>query len=179
MITGACCDTMARQLRHECSDHPVLTDCPDVVVILGPDGEIRMPVRDGGSSFIVAAFCPWCGTQLKSPLNADHQRWHADSEVLSQIGRSLFGQEPSSTVRIPSDLAKVAVEAWERDDGDEQPLRGSPIEERDRGNAAALALIGLAIAEGGHSSSGYISVELSAWQVGTALAAADRRNLLL
>lgn len=169
---------MASQLMHECSDHLVLADCPDVIVILGPDGQFRMPIRDGGSSFSIASFCPWCGTELNSRGNANLQRWGSDSDVLSEIGRSLFDEDPTSTVHIPSHLAKAAVDAWERDDHDEQHCR-SPTEERLRHDAAALALIGLAITERGRAGSGTVSVEISAWQVGTALDAADRRNLLL
>lgn len=179
MDTPGCCNMMVSQLGYECSVHPSLTDCPDVVVVRSPTGQIRMPIRDGGSSFFEASFCPWCGTSLNSSVGADQRQWSSDSEVLAQIGRRLFEKEPTSTVLIPTDLANAAVAAWERNDTHEQPLRRSPRDEEDRQDAAALALIGLAITERGKAKPGHVSVEVSAWQIGTALDAADRRNLLL
>ena len=137
-----------------------------------------MPIRDGGSSFFIANFCPWCGTRLTTPASADHRWWSSDSDVLARIGSSLDEKDPSLTVLIPTHLADAAVQAWERDDIDEQPLSRSPNEERERHDAAALALIGLAITERGTPNVGGVSVEVSAWQIGTALDAADRRNLL-
>lgn len=67
MTVDACCDIMTGQLALACPDHADLADCPDAIVVQGPRGDYRMPIRDGGSSFILANFCPWCGGHLAQP----------------------------------------------------------------------------------------------------------------
>lgn len=55
----SCCDMMKEQLESKCEKHPRKTDCPDVVVIETSKG-LALPIRDGGDSFLVINFCPWC-----------------------------------------------------------------------------------------------------------------------
>lgn len=62
--TDACCDVMRGQVELECPDHTDPVDCPDAVVVRSMKGDFRFPIRDGGSSFIGANFCPWCGRRL-------------------------------------------------------------------------------------------------------------------
>lgn len=38
-------------------------ECPDCILISSGDG-YGIPIHDGGSSFIVIKFCPWCGSAL-------------------------------------------------------------------------------------------------------------------
>lgn len=104
---------------------------------------------------------------------------HGEAQLLAEIGRCLFGQNLRVTVRLPAPLAAGAVAGWERDDIDEVAGDESPAERSIRHQAGALALIGLSIKERGTSDSGdEVTVELDAWQIGTALDAADQRDML-
>lgn len=64
MMFDACCKMMNRQLNMSCSEHDNLADCPDAIIVVGRNGEYRLPIHDGGSSSFVAHFCPWCGSDL-------------------------------------------------------------------------------------------------------------------
>jgi hypothetical protein len=82
------------------------------------------------------------------------------------------------TIRLPKHLADQARAAWQREEDDES-TEGETTEERtDRHRAGTLALIGLAIAEGGNDEGDDVVVDLSAWFVGLALEAADEEGLL-
>ena len=61
--TRACCSTMAGQLAHKCTKHEP-QDCPDVVILKYGKG-YGLPIKDGGSSFMLINFCPFCGTKLR------------------------------------------------------------------------------------------------------------------
>lgn len=63
-LTGHCCSMMRDQSTLDCEqhhDHPI--DCPDVLVLHGPQGP-GLPIRDGGSSWVAIRYCPWCATDL-------------------------------------------------------------------------------------------------------------------
>lgn len=63
-LTGHCCPMMRDQSTLDCEqhhDHPI--DCPDVLVLHGPQGP-GLPIRDGGSSWVAIRYCPWCATDL-------------------------------------------------------------------------------------------------------------------
>jgi hypothetical protein len=55
-----CCEALARVLA-PCSQHPDPFDCSDAVIVSLSDGRIGMPIRDGGRSCFLIAFCPFCG----------------------------------------------------------------------------------------------------------------------
>jgi hypothetical protein len=178
MAFDVCCEVMAGQLALTCSDHPDIADCPDAVVIRSPSGEFQFPIRDGGTSFIRASFCPWCGSRLLPPEDGqDRAQWEADAVVLAQIGAQLFRERLSVEVEIPLDLATSATAAWERDDSDTvgTETRAQAVE---RHRAAALALIGLAISERGTATEDAISVSLDPWLIGPALDTADEMGLI-
>jgi hypothetical protein len=112
-------------------------------------------------------------------IEDDYTQWAQDGEVLAQIGRSLFPQRRTVSVRIPRDLAAAAVEGWERDDsGGNLPSPESPEQSATRDRGASLALIGLASQQGGVEDGGEVVVDLDAWFVGNALNAADQDDLL-
>lgn len=58
-----CCSFMEEKLKQECVDHDKF-ECPDVVVIRSESGGFGIPIHDGGESYIVISFCPWCGKEL-------------------------------------------------------------------------------------------------------------------
>lgn len=109
---------------------------------------------------------------------ANYVEWAHDAEVLARIGWQLSGQPMRIAVRLSRDLADQAVAAWQRDD-DEGPLPpGRPEQRAIRRKAATLALIGLAIENGGRTESSDVIVALDAWHVGDAYNAADDAGLL-
>jgi hypothetical protein len=101
-----------------------------------------------------------------------------DAEVLGQIGQALFPQDTKLTVRLPRDLADLAVAAWLRDET-EPPAPESAERRVLRQRAAYLALIGLSVANTGRPEGDEVVCELDAWYVGGALEAADRQAMLL
>jgi hypothetical protein len=97
--------------------------------------------------------------------------YRQDANVAAEIGRALAGQLPSTTVRIPVELADQAVRAWHRDDQETAP---ETDEQRImRGFAAALALIGLAVEERGQRDGTDVTVTLAADQIAACVFAAD------
>lgn len=62
-----CCDQMRLNATVQCDEHRTEPwACPDVLVTRSEDGDVLgLPVRDGGSSFMMIRHCPWCGTDLR------------------------------------------------------------------------------------------------------------------
>jgi hypothetical protein len=58
-----CCVDMKRVLTEPCGQHEPGEDCPDRVIPQSPVG-YGIRVLDGGSSFLMIQFCPWCGARL-------------------------------------------------------------------------------------------------------------------
>ncbi len=60
-----CCELMERWSRpcEQHTDNPM--DCPDQLIYFTKTAEVPgIRIHDGGSSFVVIAFCPWCGSRL-------------------------------------------------------------------------------------------------------------------
>jgi hypothetical protein len=103
--------------------------------------------------------------------SSTQSRYRQDTNVAAAIGRAVAGQLPSTTVRIPVELADQAVRAWHRD---EQEVAPETDEHRImRGFAAALALIGLAVEERGERDGTDVTVTLAADQIAACVFAAD------
>ena len=62
---------MEEHTKFDCDVHEFDWQCPDVTIIKYKKG-FGIPVRDGGNSFIVIKFCPWCGKNLKEQ-NGSHK----------------------------------------------------------------------------------------------------------
>lgn len=109
---------------------------------------------------------------------SERETQEGEADVLAQIGRCLFEQDLRVIVRLPVALAAAAQAAWDRDDaGDFE--NETPAERTSRHQAGALALVGLAVEERGATKEGdEMEVALDAWQIGSALDAADQRGLL-
>ncbi len=59
---------MRRELNHRCDQHPDPFDCADNLVHYSPKTkEYGLIIHDGGSSYLVIRFCPWCGAKLPAP----------------------------------------------------------------------------------------------------------------
>jgi hypothetical protein len=105
-----------------------------------------------------------------------YEQWASDARVLAEIGAALSSQSLSLPVRIPRAIADKAVSAWERDDSGAALPEETPAQVLARKRAAALALIGLAVKQGGTVNGDEVVVEVDAWNVGTALDAAEDAN---
>jgi hypothetical protein len=103
-----------------------------------------------------------------------HQVRSREARTLGEIGALLARlQLPEVDVRLPGELARAAVAAWERDDLDDSPGRETPEQRLKRHRAGSLALIGLAIKERGRWQEDEVVVALNAGIVGEAVDAAD------
>jgi hypothetical protein len=61
-----------------CSQHPNLSDCPDAVIAYSPQfDEYGLMIHDGGTSRVLIAFCPFCGSRLPQ---SKRERWFAELE---------------------------------------------------------------------------------------------------
>jgi hypothetical protein len=65
LSSNPCCGVMEAELERKCEEHPEPFDCPDQIVYYSAEfTEYGIIVHDGGSSYSVIDFCPWCGNQL-------------------------------------------------------------------------------------------------------------------
>jgi hypothetical protein len=69
------CDRMDDDLTRKCDVHESRYDCPNALINSVRSG-YGIIVRDGGSSVVEIAFCPWCGKRL--PPIADIQPVHGE-----------------------------------------------------------------------------------------------------
>lgn len=75
------CEHIAYHVTHACSQHDDPWACPDHVLVYDDRfDEYGIPIRDGGRSQIVIAFCPWCGLDLPQ---SRRERWF---ETLASLG---------------------------------------------------------------------------------------------
>ena len=112
-------------------------------------------------------------------MSSDDQpeRYVDDALILARIGAHLSPQTTRMTIHLPHDLAEAAVLAWRREEIDPVAME-SPTMRQMRGQAGALALIGLAVEQTSREADGDVVVELDAWFIGAALDAADEAGLL-
>lgn len=61
-----CCTEMAGNVENECSSgiHD-RWECPDCLIHITRLGEYGIIVHDGGTSFCLISFCPWCGADIR------------------------------------------------------------------------------------------------------------------
>lgn len=64
------CVHVAYHSSHPCDIHSNAWECPDMTLVRTADG-FGIPVRDGGTSVIRIAYCPWCGIGLSDPKAAE------------------------------------------------------------------------------------------------------------
>lgn len=108
-----------------------------------------------------------------------YELWAEEAAVLGQIGRALFVQPTSVTVRLPEELGMKALRIWQREGVDgELPPSETPEQRTIRHRAGTLSLIGRAIEQRGRKEGDGFVVDLDAWHVGNALEAADDMDLL-
>lgn len=63
-----CCESMKRNSKFDCNLHANEFECPDSLIYYSKKfDEYGLIIHDGGSSFVVIKFCPFCGTKLPEP----------------------------------------------------------------------------------------------------------------
>lgn len=69
-MSGYCCENLERNATLNCEFHEDEFDCPDCLIYYSKKlKEYGIIIHDGGSSFSVINFCPWCGKQLSELKN--------------------------------------------------------------------------------------------------------------
>jgi hypothetical protein len=59
---------MAYWAEYKCSQHSNAFECPDSIIFFkSRPRQYGVIFHDGGESFVEIAFCPWCGSSLKTP----------------------------------------------------------------------------------------------------------------
>jgi len=60
-----CCEAMRYELDQRCEQHSQQFDCADTLIYRSEElAESGIIIHDGGSSYSVIHYCPWCGTKL-------------------------------------------------------------------------------------------------------------------
>ena len=58
---------MARAAAFDCDVHADAFECPDTLIYYSPEQKKHGIIfHDGGTSFSVIDFCPWCGAHLRA-----------------------------------------------------------------------------------------------------------------
>lgn len=65
-----CCEDMKRNVEARYKMHPDPFDCPDNLIHCGCSRlrrryEYGIIIHDGGGSFVLINYCPWCGADLR------------------------------------------------------------------------------------------------------------------
>ncbi len=95
------CNEMKRQLELNCDLHSDQFQCPERLVIYNPRfDEYGMIIHDGGNSYSILRYCPWCGKKFP---RSKRDRWF---EALKSEGYN----DPLKQ-RIPS---KFLTDEWYR-----------------------------------------------------------------
>jgi hypothetical protein len=107
-----------------------------------------------------------------------YERYAEDAAVLGRIGAVLFPQDTKLSVRLPKELAGLALAAWNREERDGPAERETAGQRTVRERAAYLALIGLCIENTAQPDGDDIICDLDAWYIGGALRAAEALDML-
>jgi hypothetical protein len=109
-----------------------------------------------------------------------YERYAEDALVLGRIGAILFPQDTGLSVRLPKELADLALAAWNRDDSSASgPADAETVDQRAvRERAAYLALIGLCIENTAQPDGDEVICDLDAGYIGGALRAAESLDML-
>jgi hypothetical protein len=75
-----CCQRMTEAVNHKCEQHSSPFDCPDQLIYYsGRFDEYGIIIHDGGTSYNLIHFCPWCGTKLPP---SKRNLWFEELELL-------------------------------------------------------------------------------------------------
>jgi hypothetical protein len=75
-----CCEDMTDAIAFDCDQHADPFECNDQLVVYNEVfDEYGVVVHDGGASYVLLSFCPWCGTKLPE---SQRDRWFDETEAL-------------------------------------------------------------------------------------------------
>lgn len=75
-----CCEAMASALAFDCDQHEDPFACADTLVVYNEVlDEYGLPVHDGGLSYVLIAYCPWCAARLPE---SQRDRWFDETDAL-------------------------------------------------------------------------------------------------
>ena len=71
---------MKSAVESECELHAERSDCPDALIdYIAKFDEYGIMIHDGGSSYVLIDYCPWCGSKLPE---SQRDRYFAELERL-------------------------------------------------------------------------------------------------
>ncbi|MCC7252477.1 hypothetical protein [Hyphomicrobium sp.] len=92
-----CCEAMTQALAFDCDQHADPFECADGLMVYNEVlDEFGLPVHDGGASYVLIAFCPWCGTRLPE---SQRDRWFDEVEAAGYTDDTLPPEYLSATWR--------------------------------------------------------------------------------
>ncbi len=59
-------------MKHCCDHMQMMIDEEKSIVFIPEFREYGVPIRDGGNSFLVMEYCPWCGSKLPGSLREEY-----------------------------------------------------------------------------------------------------------
>ena len=75
-----CCESMKKRINFKCTKHKNKYDCPDAIIEYIPKfDEYGIIIHDGGSSYILINYCPFCGKKLP---DSKRELWFKELEKL-------------------------------------------------------------------------------------------------
>jgi hypothetical protein len=123
-----CCDTMKRQMEHNCVKCMGQYACPDRVIKPPsvPGAAFGLYILDGGAAYYAIYFCPWCGARLASWCGASQQEQPTKEEVMEDERKKPIegnvdsyreileyrGYDRSAVLRLPS-RAPITLQRYE------------------------------------------------------------------
>lgn len=98
---ATCCEAMRGALDFACEQHADPFACADALMVYNEVfDEYGIPVHDGGASYVLIAYCPWCGARLPA---SQRDRWFDETD-------GLLGQDQDEAKLPPAFLSG----AWRR-----------------------------------------------------------------
>ena len=98
-----CCQDGAKT-DHCCSDMEMMINEERSVVYVPKFREYGFPILDGGSSFLIMKYCPWCGGKLPTSLKSEYFR------ILKELGI----EYPCRESELPEEMRS---DKWWREGG--------------------------------------------------------------
>lgn len=75
-----CCNQMREKIFYKCHQHSNIFDCPDNLIYYDEKfDEYGLIIHDGGESYMIINFCPWCGAKFPDSKRGE---WFDELEKL-------------------------------------------------------------------------------------------------
>ena len=91
-----CCSDMKRDIEYECEKHDNIFDCYDHLICYNDVfDEYGIIIHDGGSSYVLINYCPFCGKKLP------HSKRDSFFDILEELG---YTDKEVANRKIPSEF---------------------------------------------------------------------------